>query len=190
MHFADHVYRHFFNDGLLTPAASIARIQRRAKQIETAIIAESARWGDAKRSTPYTKQHWEAEVNRIINNYLPNRTQTVLGQFKSVGWYPNIDPPTFSQRGGYVSRNFSLQLSADGGTIYYTTDGSDPRLPGGAVNTAGLRSYTQPIRLAASAQVKARVSERRHLERPERGGLCGRTGGREPADQRDHVPSL
>ena len=157
MRFADHVYRHFFNEGLLTPAASIARVENRAAQIETAIIAESARWGDAGRSTPYTKQDWDSEIDRLVGNYLPTRTQTVLGQFRNVGWYPGIDPPAFSQRGGYVSGNFSVQLSAGAGTIHYTLDGSDPRLPGGIVNTARAQVYTQPIRLAASAQVKARV---------------------------------
>jgi hypothetical protein len=156
MLFADHVYRHFFHDGLLTPQSSIARIQKRAKQIEIAIIAESARWGDAKRSTPYTKQDWDNEINRIVSNYLPTRTQVVLDQFKNVGWYPNIDPPAFSQQGGYVSQGFSLLLSGGTGAIYYTLDGSDPRLLGGAVNTAKAQVYTQPIRLAASAKVKAR----------------------------------
>jgi hypothetical protein len=157
MRFADHVYRHFSNHGLLTPAASITRILRRAQQIDLAIIAESARWGAAKRATPYTKQHWDAEINRIVMNYLPTRTQTVLGQFKTVGWYPNIDPPAFSQRGGYVPRDFSLQLSAGAGTIYYTLDGSDPRLPGGAINGSRASTYVQPIRLAASTHVKVRL---------------------------------
>jgi hypothetical protein len=157
MHFADHVYRHFFNGGLLTPEASIARIQRRAGQIETAIIAESARWGDAKRHPPFTKQDWQNEINRIVNTYLPGRTQVVLGQFKSVGWYPNIDPPSFNQQGVSVSRNFTVQLSPASATIYYTLDGSDPRLPGGSVNASPANRYTEPIRLTASAHVKART---------------------------------
>jgi hypothetical protein len=156
MLFADHVYRHFYNGGLLTPGSSIARIQNRAKQIEIAIIAESARWGDAKRATPYTKQDWDSEISRIIVNYLPTRTQTVLGQFKTVGWYPSIDPPDFSQQGGYVSQGFSLLFSGGTGTVYYTLDGSDPRLVGGAVNTSKAQVYAQPIRLAASAKVKTR----------------------------------
>ncbi len=89
-------------------------------------------------------------------NYLPTRTQTVLGQFKTVGWYPGIDPPDFSQQGGYVSQGFSLLLSGGTGTVYYTLDGSDPRLVGGAVNTSKAQVYAQPIRLAASATVKTR----------------------------------
>ena len=157
MLFADHVYRHFFNEGLLTPAVSIARIERRASQIELAIIAESARWGDAKRSTPYTKATWDAEISRIINDYLPTRTSTVLGQFKTVGWYPAVDPPTFNQHGGHVANDFVLQMSAGNGTIYYTLDGADPRLPGGTVNTPWAQPYTTPIPLTASTHIKART---------------------------------
>ena len=38
------------------------------------------------------------------------------------------------QHGGIIPVGGTLQLSADSGTIYYTTDGSDPRLPGGGIN--------------------------------------------------------
>ncbi len=134
MHFADHVYRYFFNDGLLTPGKSQARVQTRAEQINLAIIAESARWGDAKRHPPFTKDSaWLPEINWIVNTYLPTRTEIVLNQFKSVGWYPNIEPPTFSPRGGSVPSGFNLQMQAAQGTIYYTIDESDPRLPGGSL---------------------------------------------------------
>ncbi|MCK4886783.1 MAG: CotH kinase family protein, partial [Planctomycetes bacterium] len=41
------------------------------------------------------------------------------------------------------------------GTVYYTTDGNDPRLHGGAVNPAA-NIYTTPISFSKSTQVKAR----------------------------------
>ncbi|UCD50599.1 MAG: lamin tail domain-containing protein [Phycisphaerales bacterium] len=157
MRFADRAYRHFFNGGVLTAEASIARINRRAEQIEMAIIAESARWGDAKRSTPYTKWHWEDEIGRMIANYLPTRTQVVLGQFRSVGWYPDIDPPTFSQHGGYVPRGFNVHLSATKGTIYYTTDGSDPRTTTGANVSRRADRYSGAIPLMQSMRIKTRA---------------------------------
>ncbi|MDT8304022.1 MAG: chitobiase/beta-hexosaminidase C-terminal domain-containing protein, partial [Sedimentisphaerales bacterium] len=131
MRFADRVYRHFFNEGLLTPSMSQNRIRARAEQIKLAIIAESARWGDSKRTSPFTKDnHWQPEIDRIINNYLPTRTDIVLEQFKSVGWYPRIETPTFSHRTAQVEPDFRLTMSAPEGTIYYTLDGSDPRLTG------------------------------------------------------------
>jgi len=129
MHFADHVYKHFFNNGLLTPSVSQAMIQARAEEIELAIIAESARWGDAKVSTPFTRdRHWRPEIDRI-GNYLLSRTNVVLNQFKNVGWYPNIQPPTLSPPGGQINSSLRLTMSTSTGKIYYTLDGSDPRSP-------------------------------------------------------------
>ena len=46
LRFADRVQRHLFQDGALTPPAALERLQQRVDQIELAIIAESARWGD------------------------------------------------------------------------------------------------------------------------------------------------
>lgn len=50
----------------------------------------------------------------------------------------------------------SLTLTADAGTIYYTTDGSDPRLAGGEVNPAAY-VYTAPILLTRSGVIRVRV---------------------------------
>ena len=48
--------------------------------------------------------------------------------------YPDIMAPVFSQHGGSVSPDTTLTMAADSDTIYYTTDGTDPRLSGGAIN--------------------------------------------------------
>jgi len=137
---ADRAHMYFFNDGLLTPGQSTSRLLERAEQIETAIIAESARWGDSKRSRPYTKDdHWWPEIDRIINDYdaygFPLRTQVVLGQIQSDDWYPNVGAPVFHingayQHGGEISDGDLLSMTAQTGMILYTLDGSDPRAPG------------------------------------------------------------
>ena len=44
---ADRVQRHFFGNGALTPARAAARFQARMTEINFAVVAESARWGDA-----------------------------------------------------------------------------------------------------------------------------------------------
>ena len=151
MRFADRVYRYFFNDGLLTPSMSQNHIRARAEQIELAIIAESARWGDSKSSSPFTRDgHWQPEIDRILNNYLPSRTEVVLEQFKSVGWYPRVDAPTFSHRTAQVEPGFRLTMSAPDGTIYYTLDGSDPRLTG---MSQGIDDSTTLIIESAAKQV-------------------------------------
>lgn len=58
------------------------------------------------------------------------------------------DMVTFSLPSGFYSENISLELSADSGTVYFTTDGSDP-VPG----TSQL--YTQPIEINSTPEVRA-----------------------------------
>jgi len=160
--FADRVHDYFFNDGLLTADAAVARWMERAAQIESAIIAESARWGDAQYSnSPMTNADWQSAVDMVANDYMnaspSTRSDIVLQQFKDVGWYPSITAPEFNQHGGRVSDGFELMVSAPAGTIYYTLDGSDPRAVGGGVN-AGASIYSgSPVALSGSTEVRARV---------------------------------
>jgi hypothetical protein len=157
MRLTDRAYKYLLNNGIMTPNAAAARIQKWANQIDLAIIAESARWGDAKTHPPRTKSHWLNAVNWIINNHLPSRANIVLGQLKSKGWYPNVEAPMFSHQGGHFPGSFNLTISAPAGTIYYTVDGADPRLPGGAINTLHTTAYAGAIKLTRSTHVKARV---------------------------------
>jgi hypothetical protein len=131
MRFVDRIYRHFFNSGVLTPDVCAARFMARAEQIDTAIIAESARWGDSKRSKPRTRDDdWLPDIEGMVSNYFPRRTNIVLNQFKTAGWYPSFDPPTFSRHGGYLDAGATISLQGGVGAIWYTLDGSDPRVPG------------------------------------------------------------
>ncbi|MBN2411757.1 CotH kinase family protein [candidate division KSB1 bacterium] len=127
LRFADRVYKHFYHDGALTPEAALARILARKQQIDLAIIAESARWGDTKTHPPLTKDNaWLPEINFLLNEYLPYRTDIVAGQFIDKGWYPDVSPPVFSHDGGVVAPGFDLSITAPAGQIYYTVNGSDP----------------------------------------------------------------
>ncbi len=135
--FGDHVYKHMFHGGPLTSEASYARYKQLADGVELAIIAESARWGDQSSGTPYTLAHWRSTRDNILNTYMPQRPQIVLDQLRNAGLYPTVDPPTFGiganpQQGGYVALNQHLWMHAPEGKVYYTADGSDPRLPAGA----------------------------------------------------------
>ena len=137
MRFADRLQKHFFNGGALTPESTKARWMKYADQLDRAIIAESARWGDY-RGTLYTRDvHWLAEQDRLCNQYFPVRSENVLSGYGSL--FPNTTAPEFlvngvAQYGGVIPVGGTLQLTADSGTIYYTTDGSDPRLEGGGFN--------------------------------------------------------
>ncbi|MHC4744105.1 MAG: FN3 associated domain-containing protein, partial [Planctomycetota bacterium] len=134
MLFADHIYRHMFNGGPGTTEASYARYKELADQVELAIIAESARWGDQSRSRPYTLADWQNSRDYILNTYMQRRPAIVLGQLRNAGLYPSIDPPAFNingrpQHGGQIPSTHVLSMTAPLGMIYYTTDGNDPRLP-------------------------------------------------------------
>jgi hypothetical protein len=153
---ADHVHLHFFNDGVLTPPRVLELFLRRIGQLDRAVVGESARWGDAKRATPFTREDWLNAVNQVRNNHLPQRSGVVLGQLRSAGLYPSLSAPVFNRHGGHVNVGFDLVMSAPTGTIYYTLDGSDPRLLGGAVSPRA-QVYSSPIVLGESATVKARV---------------------------------
>ena len=130
LRFADWVHRLFFDDGALTPDKVIQRIQERKSQIELAIIAEAARWGDSKVSAPRTyHKDWLPAVEFLIDDYAPIRTDMVLNQFKGKGWYPEVEPPKFSLSSGVVPKGSQLFITSSEGIIFYTLDGSDVLSP-------------------------------------------------------------
>ena len=143
--FGDRVHKHHFNGGALTTENNIRRWTNRTDELDLAVIAESARWGDYRRdvhrysSGPYylyTKnEFWIPERDRLINQYFPARTDIAIDYFRSRGLYPTIDAPVFRidgsyKHGGQISKNNMLSMTATTGTILYSLDGSDPRSPG------------------------------------------------------------
>jgi hypothetical protein len=103
---------------------------------------------------------WRA--NRL-SSYCPNRSSVVSNQYIANGWYTTtLRPPTLSQYGGAVASGYSLRLnnvtSGGAGDLYYTTDGSDPRLEfGGLAPTATLGSDSVNLPITRITTVKARV---------------------------------
>ncbi len=130
MQFADRVQKHFFNGGVLTPGVAAARLQARADEIDMAIIAESARWGDAWLHPPRTKSTWLTAIAAETGWFIPLRSDVVLDQLRNKNLFPSVEAPTFNLHGGEVQPGFALGMTAPAGTIWYTTDGSDPRGPG------------------------------------------------------------
>ena len=134
MFFADRIQSLFFNEGVLTPDSLHLRYAQLCEIIEPAMLLEAARWGDMHVSSSLTREDWRDERDWILDTYLPQRTDIVLQQFINAGLYPEVAAPELwiddqSQQGGYVTYNSLLSLSAEEGQIWYTLDGSDPRLP-------------------------------------------------------------
>ncbi len=133
MRFADRVYKHYHHGGAMTVENNISRWNSLASIVRPALFAESARWGDARSSLRTVQGDWDGRIAGIVNTYFPGRQSVVFGQMRAHGLYPELDAPEFNQHGGAVPMGFGVNFDADA-TVYYTTDGSDPRLTGGAIS--------------------------------------------------------
>ncbi len=169
LRYADRVHQHFFNDGPLVPAKAAEFWNTRAVPISTAIVAESARWGDFRRDVApgrwassdfdlYTRdEHYLPVHDWLVNTYIPQRSELVLNQLRSRNLYPRTDAPIFSPHGGIIPRGSSISISGTD-TIYYTTDGSDPRLVGGTINPSAIAlGIGAPLSLTKSTHLRARA---------------------------------
>ncbi len=151
---ADHVQKHFGADGVLEPKALTDRFLARTRQIEAAILAESARWGDVPHTFrmglpprldehgqpvtgPLGRADWRREVSRLLRDYLPVRTDIVRGQLFAAGLLPDLEAPVILHDSG---RPVGFRAVPGAAEIFFTTDGSDPRRVGGSVN-AGARKF-------------------------------------------------
>ncbi len=167
LRYADRVRRHFFNGGALTAAQSAATWMARAPAITQAVVAESARWGDFRRDVDpgvwpsaqfalFTRDtHFLPVQQWLLGTYFPQRSGIVLAQLRTAGLYPATSAPDFSSYGGRVPRGFQLTLTA-AATIYFTIDGSDPRLAGGAINPAAQTATTTTLNQSTTVKARAR----------------------------------
>ncbi|MFY9153281.1 MAG: CotH kinase family protein, partial [Prolixibacteraceae bacterium] len=165
--FADRVYKNFFNSGVFTPDASHERFKKRADQIAKAVIGESARWGDFTtwNGLPKTVEDWNKEINDIYTRFFPVRTDIVLNQLKNANLYPKTFPPVFKRDNVQLtedvysfSGNYSISVSGSSEIIYYTLDGTDPRMIGGEINsTAKTIGNGGILNLQGTAVIQSRI---------------------------------
>lgn len=138
---------------ILSPAGLHARIDRIAAEISEPASRDYQRW-------PRMGQYiWPnppgivpittfAGMTTWIKNWTSNRFNWIESQFTR--------PPVLSHPGGPITAGLAVSLAAPAGTIYYSVDGTDPRLPGGNVSGAA-RSYTTPVVLTTNARIFARA---------------------------------
>jgi hypothetical protein len=152
LRFADHVQRHCYNGGALTRAANESAVDRTSQAIsprgararERALgrqlpalhvaILSSPPWPQRFGTAPLTRSNVVEEQARLFTQVFPTRTEVFVQQCRANGLYPAVEAPVFTQHGGNVNNGFALRLTNlnAGGVVYFTTDGSDPRLWGGA----------------------------------------------------------
>jgi len=167
--FIDRAYQLMEGNGILTEDRNLERLNRRAAEIQTAILGESARWGDSNSGEPLTRdEHWEPQVEEIRNMFFPNRGDILIDQLKVADLYTPMDPPRILREGvelwddtiaGAAGLVLTLENTNGYGSLYYTLDGSDPREVGGSVSAEakGFTSDSKSLELPASAVIRARV---------------------------------
>jgi CotH kinase protein/Chitobiase/beta-hexosaminidase C-terminal domain/Lamin Tail Domain len=164
LRFNDRVQALMHNDGVLTSEYAAAVYQARIDEITEAIFGESARWGDNRASNdPYTQADFLAVNNAVVNDFFPQRTNAVIGHFQSAGWLGSLAAPVLNNYGGEVLSGFDVTIGKPVGApvdaeIYYTLDGSDPRLPGGAANPAAVHGVGPfSVEVDMAKQIKVRI---------------------------------
>jgi hypothetical protein len=170
LRFADRAYKYLSDGGLLSPEKAKALFQKRASEIDTAIVAESARWGDAQSWTgvSLTKNgEWMPELENMYNNYFPFRTNIVIDQLKDEKLYPTINAPVISANGEQVYADKFIidgktEVTISGnnatGEIFYSVDGTDPRSVDGALSSTALQGGNSTnITLSETTLVLARL---------------------------------
>ena len=118
-------------------------IDQQANEIRQAQPRERARWRIVLRGGSF-----QSEVDRM-KLWLSNRIDYIDRQL--------AQPPVFSAPGGQVTPGFTFKLeAAAGATVYYTLDGTDPRLAQHEISPKAL-AYSGPIAINQSARVTART---------------------------------
>lgn len=142
LRFADRVQKHCFNGGALVKSNMQAHFLTLRDTLNPIMLDH---FGGTVSEGFY--QTW------IVSDV---RRTNFFNQLVAQGLWPAVAAPELSHPGGIVTNGLQLSLSNPNasGTIYFTTNGTDPRLPGGAINGS---LYSVPLLLNDSTVVKARV---------------------------------
>lgn len=166
IYFADRINKHVASGGPLTQSRTLERMHELWDIAGPAVFGESARWGDHwrdLRGEPDAElysydRHWFEELDRLERDYLTLRSTIVIQQYRDAGIYPPVDAPLLFRHGGPVPAGFQLSMLGDGPdrNVFYTIDGSDPRLAGGAV-AGSATIYGGPIAINTAITIKTRA---------------------------------
>ena len=126
-----------------------------AEEIREAQVRDLARWNQRPRSE--YGGTFQGEVDHL-KDWLETRLVWMDQQF--------VAAPVFGSNGEKITPGLTLTMTAPvGATIYYTLDGSDPRLAGGKP-TKQARAYTGPVPITKTSDVVARANMRNTSPNP------------------------
>jgi hypothetical protein len=135
--FADRAHKHFFNGGALTDE----RIRARYNTIKARLNGTISGFND-----------------RIGTTWIPQRRRYVLDHLLKAGLLASTNAPVFNLPAGRAPAGFALTLTNLRGTIWYTTNGADPRVMFTGEVAPDARAYdpARPLLLSHDVVLKAR----------------------------------
>jgi hypothetical protein len=136
--FADRIQKHFYNGGALSDEKIKARYDSIKAKVSPTISGFN---------------------NTIGSTWIPQRRKNLTNHFAMAGLLASSNAPVFSQFGGRIASAYELSMGALNGTIYYTINGTDPRVPfTGELSNDALK-YTGPMKLSSSVFIRARSTQ-------------------------------
>ena len=133
LRWADRIQKHFFNGGALDDRDTLNSHVRTHWDELTATHQPLLSYVHNETVNPSRIITWtHPSTGKRTYLFGPNNTH-----FANHGLWPDLRAPDFSQHGGDVPDAYVLTISHSGpadAVVYTTTDGSDPRLPGGSIS--------------------------------------------------------
>ena len=128
--FADRINKHLFNSGILDDRDyDTSHVKVRTDELITEFADLQRAVGNERLNVESKIKTWGRATGRRANLLGPRRED-----FANADLWPATAPPEFGQFGGSVVEGFKLGITSDIGTVYYTTNGEDPRDASGEPN--------------------------------------------------------
>ena len=151
---ADRINKHFFNGGVLDDRGASNHFQQLKDTFKAQIQPLLTYIANQTVDENWYNSHVNPTTGRRAYLFSAN-----TGSFPNKSLWPATPPPTFSQFGGNVAAGYQLVITSTapvGRVIYYTIDGSDPRLSGGGVSPTAL-IYNGPVTLNNLVTIRSRI---------------------------------
>ncbi len=139
---------------VLASSNVLARIDQLSSMLAEAADRDFARWprlGSYVWPNPpiYSSPTTYRGIINSMKSWVSGRYSWIDSQF--------LKPPVLSAPGGLVPVDYKLKLSASTGSLYFTLDGSDPRLPGGSLSPKAIVYPTAGITLSNTVKLFTRA---------------------------------
>jgi hypothetical protein len=144
---------------VFSSSSLLARIDELAAFLKEPAARNFERWpvlGQLIGPEHFAGKTYDEDV-QYLKSWITNRLNWMNSQL--------LAAPSPSHPGGVVTNSNMLTLTAPAGQVYFTTDGSDPRIAGGSVSSVA-RPYQAAIAVTNSVTITARTQKENRWSSP------------------------